>query len=351
MIVIYPMLTSTSVSPNVLPGIIKAVEKYILLYNADEVLKVAGMTNAGQIISTGAKAVAGAGAVLGTGLAAGAISKRLEPGTAKQALDVISKRFGENTLFEAPNSITKVVNKVSKDVEKQVKNTKYGNPSLDIPSKSDAISLEPTWMTVTTKYNGAQILGVKVVPFRIKSPEPIIQMLTQDKKLKTLDYLSARYGRLFTRVFSRTMRKVKLPFIKGTSISGDPKQDILYGKTQYGENMFICMSELDIDNSEIFSSPRDVQKVQKLGWSSMVITDDVNRRATFCMKEFGGICSVVPYNYMFASMGKDINQAYEDLEDLKKSSSPFFNRSKTNRKKVFSEGLRTVDKYLGKIQE
>ena len=55
MIVIYPMLTSGSVSPNVLPGIVKAVEKYILLYNTDQVLRDAGGSKAGKIISTGAK--------------------------------------------------------------------------------------------------------------------------------------------------------------------------------------------------------------------------------------------------------------------------------------------------------
>ncbi len=38
MILVYPMISSASVNPTLLPGIIKAVEKYIIIHNTDDVL-------------------------------------------------------------------------------------------------------------------------------------------------------------------------------------------------------------------------------------------------------------------------------------------------------------------------
>ena len=329
MILVYPMLTSGSVSPNVLPGIIKAVEKYILLYNTDAVLKAAGATSAGQIVATGGKA---AGKLAGALMASQ--DNTLEPGDA---------------LSEAPGQ-------KSKKPTGQPINIKFGGgdnkggggakPSLDIP-RGDAISLEPTWLQVTTKKKGLQILGVKVVPFRVKSAEAITKLIANDKQLKALDYLAVRYGRGITRVLQRVLRKV--PLMGDQPVSGDAKKDILLGKTQYNNNMFLCMSQMDIENEEVFNQPGGIQRLHRLGWASFIIVDDVNRRTTFCMKEFGGVCSVVPYNFMFTSFGKDYNQAYDDLEDIKKASGPFFNM-RTNRRRIFSEASNTTDKYLQLIQ-
>ena len=83
----------------------------------------------------------------------------------------------------------------------------------------------------------------------------------------------------------------------------------------------------------------------------MIITDDVNKKATFCMKEFGGICSVVPYPFIYASLGKDHAKVYDDLEDVKRSASPFFSLRK-RRKQVFGETLayNRLNTYLGRVQ-
>jgi hypothetical protein len=347
MIIVYPMLTSESISPNVLPGIVKAVEKYILLYNTDEVLKAAGGTPAGKIMSTGAsevgKIVAGAlGAAAAVG--AGAMAHKY----LTQAQDNTTKD-GESLSEVKPQTLKVPAPTAGGDVKITVKPPAAASKtSLDIP-RGDAVSLEPTWLQITTKNKGLQILGVKVVPFRIKSSEPITSLITSDKQLKFLSYLALKYGRGITRVFFRIMKKMRIPILKDKPITGDPRKDVLLGQSVYGKNMFICMNQMDLNNDEIFSIPANVQKVQKLGWASFIIVDDVNRRATFCMKEFKGVCSVVPFNYIFTSVGKDMNQAYEDLEDLKKASGPFFNM-RTNRRKAFSESKTSVDKYLELIQ-
>jgi len=340
MILVYPMLTSGSVSPNVLPGIIKAVEKYILIYNTDEVLRTAGATAAGQIISTGATMV---GTVAG-GKVGGTIG-----GAIAGALSDSEDMSGGNPVLEAPGMKSKKAGSSGGPVNITFKGSSGGGgvkPSLDIP-RGDAISLEPTWLQVTTKKKGLQLLGVKVVPFRVKSTEAITKLITNDKQLRALDYLTVRYGRGITRVLQRILRKI--PFMGDKPVTGDVKKDILLGKTQYNNNMFLCMSQMDLESEEVFNSPAGIQRLHRLGWASFIIVDDVNRRTTFCMKEFGGVCSVVPFTFMFTSFGKDYNQAYEDLEDIKKASGPFFNM-RTNRRRVFSEAKNTTDKYLQLIQ-
>lgn len=345
MIVVYPMLTSGSVSPNILPGIIKAVEKYILIYNIDSLLKTAGASAAGDIIATGAGAVGYA--------AGGKVGGRIGTGIANAIMSGKDNTDADgDPLFEAPTSKPSMKPNDSDSRKIMVKVTPAGNsgakPSLDIP-RGDAISLEPTWVQVTTKKKGLQLLGVKVVPFRIKSAAGITALMTQDNQMKYMDYLAKKYGRGIIRVLFRMMAKWKIPRIHDKALTGDPRKDILLGQSQYRENMFLCLSQMDLDNENLFSTPRGIQKLHKLGWASMVIVDDVNRRTTFCMKEFGGVCSVVPYNFMFTSVSRDMNQVYEDLEDIKKSSGPFFNM-RTNRRKAFSERISNADKYLQLIR-
>ena len=353
MILVYPMLTSQNISPNVLPGIIKAVEKYILIYNTDDLLRSAGATSAGQIIATGGEKL---GTMAGTAVG-GEIGGKLGGRIGGEIGGAITSSKDNTSvdgdpLSEAKPAPGKKAKAGGKSINITFKTSGGGGgtkPQLDLP-RGDAISLEPTWLQVTTKKKGLQILGVKVVPFRIKSSESVTSLIADDKKLKGLDMLSARYGRGLTRMLHRVMQHI--PFLGGKPISGDPKKDILLGKTQYKSNMFMCLSQMDLENEDVFNLPGGIQKLHKLGWASFIIVDDVNRRTTFCMKEFGGVCSVIPFNFMYTSVGKDYNQAYEDLEDIKKASGPFFNRKNTNRKKMFTESSMTnVNKYLELIQK
>lgn len=336
MIVIYPMLTSPSVSPNVLPGIIKSIEKYILVYNADEVLRLASGSSAGKIISTGAEIVGRA-----AGLSDGKKHKR-------DLGSILSEAFPGYPQESTKQQGTQGKGKVSISVGD--KGGSGPKPSLDLP-RGDAISLEPTWLQVTTAKKGMQILGVKVIPFRIKSGESVATMIAHDQKLKNLSYLSTKYGRAISRVFYRLLQKLRIPMIKDKALSGDPQRDIVYASSKYRDNLILCLSQLDLENEEIFNTPRGVQKLHKLGWVSFAIADDVNRKVTFCMKEFGGVCSVVPYPFMFSSLGREHSKVYEDLEDIKRTSGPFFNM-RTNRRRAFSESSMTqIDGYLKRLQE
>ena len=67
-----------------------------------------------------------------------------------------------------------------------------------------------------------------------------------------------------------------------------------------------------------------MKKLQSLGWGSIIVLDDVNKRATFCMKEFNGLCSTLQYSFIYTALGKDYTKVYDDLEDVRRASSPFF---------------------------
>ncbi|HUS51578.1 MAG TPA: hypothetical protein VMZ91_15535, partial [Candidatus Paceibacterota bacterium] len=56
MIVVYPMLVSNNVQSNVLPGISKVLEKFVLIYKMDEIIKEANKLARGKkILRTGNK--------------------------------------------------------------------------------------------------------------------------------------------------------------------------------------------------------------------------------------------------------------------------------------------------------
>lgn len=323
MIITYPMITSQGVSPNVLPGLVKAVEKYIIVYNTDKILKAA---------SVKATAIRTGSSITGT-ISRGPKSLRLK---------------GSKLYLEAEKS---------SNSSKQTKTTTTFQPRTGPPPRleipKEGVSLEPTWIHVTTEVSGMQIIGVKVIPFRVASTDNLLNILMSDKQVKYLDYMTTKYGRVAMRSFFRFIRALKIPRIKDLALTGDPKFDMLWGGTRYGSDMFICLSQLDMDNSEdLFGSPYFVRRVQKLGWTSIMIADDVNKKITFCMKEFGGVCSVVPYGFIYSSLGRDHSKVFEDLEDVKRSASPFF-RMTARRRKVFGETMahNRLVSYLDTIQE
>jgi hypothetical protein len=355
------MLTSASVNPNILPGLIKAIEKYIIVYNTDDLIKQLNSALS-DIIRTGAK-----GLMYGASIAAVAAATKAAPGVAKEvgkALaihPVLRVKGGKFELKEqdlpiieqasmikvktgaAPESI-KAIEKSVKDQLKTIEK-KSGVTGFEMP-RYDALSLEPHWVRVDTP-QGAKFLGVKVVPFKVTSTTGMVGLLMKDKELKKMSYLSNKLGRTIMRVFFRAMRGVKIPGIKDKPITGSPKTDIVWAASQYGKNTFVCLSQLDLEQDEAFTSPPVVQRLHKLGWASLIVTDDVNKQATFCMRQFGGICSTIPYAFIFSSLGKEHGQVYRDIEDAQRSAGPFFRKRSTTKRKLFSDAktIAKLNKY------
>jgi hypothetical protein len=294
MIIIYPMLTSSNVSPNILPAICKSVEKYLLVYRMEDMIAEVEdqFPDFGEILLRKVK------------------------------------ESKDNILEVDPGVTTKDPNKKKLEDEDEEGKKGGGGESVKIQSPSkDTISVEPTWVKVDTK-KGSGIVGVKVLPYIVKSDQEFADLLIDDRKLYGINRVLTALLRAGVRLFWSVMRGVKLPIIGNIGINrqvtGDPTKDIIYASTSHGrKNIFACLNFHDVPD-EYFNSPKGVAKLFQLGWGSFIVCDDVDRKAFFCMREFNGLTSVVPYQMLYTSLGKDYAKVYGDIEELKKTSSPFF---------------------------
>lgn len=327
MIIVYPMLTSPNISQNSLPGIIKAVEKYILVYNLDDVLNEAN-SMLKTIATTGSKLVIQAGAIW----LASQIGKNWEESYNKYDVDNLF-------LLEAGASMKTPQTPGEKLGQKVIDATsdKTHGIKVDIPRR-DSISLEPTWVQINSDIAGAKLLGVKVVPFTIKSDVDIMTMISHDAQLTGFNRAIESTKRSLKSLMYSLMRGLKIPFIKDRALTGNADLDILWAGTKHGRNLFTCLNSIEIEQGDIFSKPQQVQKLHSLGWTSFIIADDVNKKATFCMKEFTGLCSTVPYGLLYSAVGKEHYEVYQNIDDVKHSSGPFF-RLSSKRSRIFSNEI------------
>ena len=61
------------------------------------------------------------------------------------------------------------------------------------------------------------------------------------------------------------------------------------------------------------------------------------------------MCSTIPYQFIYSGLGRDQAKVYDDLEDVKKSASPFFKIS-ASAKKILGDSYDVLKDYLKRIQ-
>jgi hypothetical protein len=328
MIVVFPMLTSRSVSQNVIPGLCKALEKFSIVYGMDKILRYAN--------STVSQAVGGV-ITIGTG---GIL--RIKEGD--ESIVEQGGKAGRGGQNQPTINITNVI-EPPKEKEKE-KDPRYwpdkgvskgASQKVEIHNPSyEALSIEPTWIQIQTGKAGLKVLGVKVLPFFVDAPQGIISAMLKDSALSYNEYITQKYKRTAI----RTLWRIARTFLIGGDrvITGDPTTDILWATTQYKHNIFTCFNQMELEAPGILESPAAVKKLFSLGWTSFIVADDVNRKATYCMEEFGGVCSTVPYNFLYSSLGSEHSKVFQSLEDVRKSAGPFF-RMSTTKNKIFGECL------------
>ncbi len=334
MILVYPMLTSASVNPTILPGLIKSIENYIVIYNTNEMLShfntvLADVVKAGV---TGA-VTAGASAAVAAAIAGKAKSRIIVKG---KRLELKEQIRTSSKYKEPPTGTEKIATAAGKAIERAGERATVKDFKVDTRT---VVSLEPTWVQVNTS-SGTKVVGVKVVAFKVTSTTNMVGLLMSDKELRGMDLMAEKFGRSVIRMIFRGMRGLRIPGFKDKPITGNPKTDVVWATSQYGKNAFICLSRLDLEDEQTFASPTVVQRLHQLGWASLIFTDDVNKQATFCMKQFGGVCSTIPYSFIFASLGREHGQVYKDMEEAQRSAGPFFRKKSTTKRKIISQGMR-----------
>lgn len=353
MIIVYPMLISPNISPHAVPGIVKAVEKYILVYNLDDVINQANSFLRG-VYSTGKGAVQ-------LGVQAGAIIliQKYGPLVGKalgfrvkeeEELFIFREQHADKPWWVMTDREKDEARKKSEEEKRKGDLVQTGvgkdkgapQTRVEMPRK-EGISLEPTWVQVQSDALGSKVLGVKVVPFTVKSSENLMTMISYDAMVSGLERSLEGMKRSLIRVFYGILKF----FRKGT-LTGNPKHDVIWAATKHGQNMFICINTIDVEQEDMFSKPQVVNQLHRLGWASIIIADDVNKKATFCMKEFSGLCSTVPYGLLFSAIGKEQYEVYQNISDVKHSAGPFF-RFNAKRNKIFENDVATqaYNKYSG----
>jgi len=316
MIVVYPMLTSRGVSPNVIPGIAKVIEKFIVIYSMDDLLRQ--VRDARQL---NLKLVTG-------------------------------KLVGEQVVKpEKPKKAIPYIHKTSKKGKKEEEEEEKGKgvKVMELPS-SQSLAIEPTWVQYQTPTEGVQLLGIKVIAFPVESDESLASLITHDLDRKILSRLLIKMDRKVIRRFYQVARFLRIPYIKSKALSGDPMRDVLWASSKYGFHTITLLNLADISEESFFDNSKNIVKLQKLGWGSFVAADEPNKRAIFCMQQFRGICTSVNYGFIFSSLAGEHGRVYNDLEEVSRSASPFF-RIKLDRKKLFSECFVCSKKSKYRVRE
>jgi hypothetical protein len=342
MIVMYPMLVSTTVSTDTLPAISKVLEKFILLYRQESIAsRLSYLDKAGVIAG-----IAGyAGRAAKTGAALLASKEQDGPGEL-----ITEQDEGRQSLAKGLKKVAKVAGAVTYVFQGPEDKGSKAGVHFQKPER-DVLTLEPTYVELQHPKIGTIILGVKVLPFTVSSEYNLLYYLSHDMSSNWLEGALKSKWREYGRMAWSVLRAIKLPIIGAPfrrSTTGDPQRDIVYASTVFKHNVF-CLINYNDSVSEMIKNPGTLRKMYKMGWNSLVFADDINRKAIFCMQEFQGLCSTIPYSIMGASFGKDYQQVFQGMEEVKKSSASFFS-IKRPAGDYFSEHF-TVDKYLDVMQE
>lgn len=337
MILTYPMLTSTSVSPSAIPGICKALERYIMIYQQDKIIRAARSGGYNIFLSRNRLFLKekdkdwmkGQKPDLGKG----------DPFGKPKVVDDKETREKDRFEWEKEKEIYR-----RKEEEKKVRRAEVRIISPD----SNSLSIEPSWLVVHTGAGPAP-LGIKVVSYPVKSDVTLAALLTSDAQMKKLSASLTSFDRSIRRFVWKVYSKLPILkfFVGAGTVTGDPKKDIIMEKTVFGRHTLACINYMDLQE-DFFQSPGRMSQLFKLGWKDFVIADDVNKRAFFCLKIFKGMCTAVPYSFIYATIDKE--NVYHSLEDVRRASGPLF-RMGGRSSKIFGESVAVARKVSYSSEE
>lgn len=372
MIVVYPMLISKTVSENIIPALTKTVEQYIITYGMDDVISHPERKRNVNFKIKGNQIIAQELRIKPPGSSPGTkktTSKRDQVGTRalppppetekerrerereerekekyerEKAADIERQRLArekeKREKEKAELEREKYKTQLQKDEEERKRRAKEEKREEEkrkaqkasakvVATDARGIQLEPTYITVEVRKGDEvrnEFIGVKVIPMRAKSDARLADMLMTDYHMRAFRALLVAQGRKvlrgsFSRLFGRWTRRVGSAGV----VTGDPRDDVILAKTGFEGDTFVAVQRDDLDD-DFFSSPAKIKRLFSLGWSNIIVLDDVNRIAYFCMRKFRGTCSQLSYYMMYQNLGQ--LKVYETLEDAKRQSSSLFKR-------------------------
>jgi len=257
----------------------------------------------------------------------------------QKVVDKTRKELDNNKLAHQQNMDTQKLiiaqAKEERDKRKEEEERKDKAAKVSIKMSDRQVTIEPTWMTVETDKFGTQLIGIKVVPYRVKSDAKLSHLLMHDMKIKGISALTIPLGRKVMGMMLRLTHK--------GPVTGDPKRDIIYRTTSHRAETFVVL-EKNYDVDEYFlSNMGKINRLFKLGWGNFIIADDVLQIAHFCMRAQKGMCQGMSYRMMYKTLGQ--SGIYEDLEDVRKQNASLFKMKRVRFTKLLGES-KAEDKLI-----
>jgi len=398
MIVTYPLIVSKTVNPNILPGVCKSLEKYVYTNKVDSVIEAANQSIKNQGIKDSVFiALKNIDNKMQFRLENIEVGKTIDnylledwtlenwytddefleekKGPSQKVTSQVKKndpKTGIQTSTTTSPKRSEPEKREKKDPPRNIKKDafqkkqgeyefqqKYSNEAPEFGRMdADSINTSPTWNTVRDQQGNTKAIGVKVIPFVIDNEQSLVKLMTIDRfrsKLSKNVHVQARkILRFMHRIANATWKRtigflfswtgfVDKDLVKGT-VSKNWKNDIILQNTYFKKNMFILLNKMDLED-DFVKSASGVRKLFKLGWTSFIIADDINKVVTFCMEDYRGMCSMVNYGFLYAD-SRSQSQVYSDIEDVRKSAGPLF-RMKRRKKTMITDSLaqEKLDKY------
>ena len=257
---------------------------------------------------------------------------------------------------ESEAKMAEIELKKAQTEENQTKAEKQAKGSVKVEEVNmRSISLEPSTVMVSVEQKDKtvvrELLGVKIVPMRVKSDVKLGYLLTNDSKLNYIMTLMTVSGRSLLKkawsVFDKMLKTIRIGPYKehgGQVVTGDPRKDIILGRTGHQGETFITIEKGEDFDEIILSNSQKIRKLFLLGWGNLIITDNVTKQAHFCMKKYNGMCNSLPFLMLYETL--KASKSYETLEDIKKQTQSLFKTRPIRIEKILSEA-----KALNKLNQ
>lgn len=368
MILIYPLLLASNINPNVIPGVVKALERYLIIYQLDHIVQASRELAGIHLQQKGKHLIV--------------VKEDVE--------EAISSFLSREMLLEQPTPKPTTKNQPQPRPQTSGGDSQnYPDPSrerddgrrdasvsLDRLANDKTLSLEPTWIKVDRQAPPAKgvsgpsvrysdVIGIKVLPVVVKSDAKLVHLLTYDANVKKITRKLITFGRSAEVFIGRIADRLKgylhtltlglagKKYGVDKPVTGDPYKDVIMKRTHWAfrsaetkalDSIFVMTNLADFKDS-FFQNPKKMMDLRKMGWGSIIVADDVNKRVSFCMKPFSGMCSNMPYSVLFQSF--DQYDVYKDLEEVKRSASSIFKIGAMPIHKMLGESnaLRKIDEF------
>ena len=334
MLIIYPMLISNAVSENIIPGIVKTAEAFIvvnqkiwIIDNPDVKRKFKIKLKSGRLTMQENTSV----------LEEADDIPYDSPENWKDSKDQMRRKEKEKDTKKAEEKRTsKTQDKIKSSTDKKEdedEETKKAKSSIKI-SDNRAVSIEPSTaeLDIIDKNGNSkqEVLGIKVIPLRVRSDTKLSRLILHDVQLSNINALTVSFGRYIL----RKVYNVSKWWSSRRTLSGDPRRDIIMNRSGQKGKGFIVLSKTEDIDETFMSNISRLNRLFAMGWGNIIIVDDIKRQVHFCMESFKGVCTTLSFSTIYQNLGH--LGVYETLEDAKKKTSMLF-KTKSNFKKLFAE--------------